>query len=511
MNLHSPLTFDEKSFKETALGAEPELAVGAALLKLEDGKAFFVTGAGSSAGQPAGLPTGPGLAAILEEWARPAGFGPKLDTLADKGDLGQVCEMLDEEVGRPAVVREIQRRVDWRDSNYNLCHLAIALFYGEKILSVSFTANWDPKVGDAFEVVTSEKKPRVVWNKGMMSVVGNDPHLVHLHGHWSDPDSLVMGNSELHLPKVLKWTEPSLKSALSNHDPIFVGFGAEPEYVIHSLEEMRLEMEHPPTSVIGLDDVEDFSTKSGALSKALGLDLDKACYIQGDACEVMGELLRCFYRKHLCSVVDDAVARIHATGALSLIFQADAEAQLRAVIEDMPMETLLGLLWNSTARASENGNCPQRTIASCASELAETLAVVMTLCSCHDAADLRVSRDGFRITRNDGVVFDLCPAMPSNHINPFEAQTRAHRNSDRLSGPADAELPMVLVCAGTIGALPPKDAKVSLVGGGDSKSVSASKREPADVITFNELDHRFGQAGAEPATLDQGLKLWATS
>ena len=401
--------------------------------------------------------------------------------------------------------------MDWQDSKYNLCHLVIALLYGEEILSVSFTANWDPKVGDAFEAVDSRKKPRVVWNKGMMSVVGNDPHLVHLHGHWSDPDSLVMGNSELHLPKVLKWTEPSLKNALSTHDPIFVGFGAEPEYVIRSLEEMRLEMQHPPTSVIGLDDVENFSAKSAALSKALGLDLDKACYIQGDACEVMGELLRCFYRKHVCSVIDDAVVRIRATGTLSRIFQGDSEVQSRAAIDEMPMEAFLGLLWSSTARASENGSCPQRTIASCASELAETFAVVMSLCSCADAVDLRVSRDGFRIARNDGAIVDLCPAMPNSHINPFEAQARAHRNSDRLSGPADAELPMVLVCAGTVGTLPPKVAKVSLVGGGDAKSVSASKRAPVDVISFDELDRRFGQNGLKPATLEQGLKLWATS
>lgn len=506
MNLHSPLRFEEKSFTETILGEPPSAEIGAAFLKLEDGRAFFVTGAGSSAGNPTALPTGPKLAEILEEWARPVGFAQEIDDLADRTDLGQICELLSGGIGRADVIREIQQQIKWRDSEFNLCHLAIALFFGEGMLSVSFTANWDPKIGDAFQVVGAVKEPAVVWDKGMMSVVGGDAHFVHLHGYWDDPASLVMTTAELARPDALKWTEPSLKSALSNRDPIFVGFSAEPEYVVRSLAEMRAVMEQAPSSVIGLEDVAAYREKSPILSKALGLDDDQSRYIQGDACEVMGELLRCAYRKRIEELTEDAVARIGATENLSRFFSPGAAAKVRAILEDMTLEEFLALLWGTTARTAELGSCPQRTIASCADDFAETLGVLISLYSCPDAEDLQKLHSGFRIVGPGGSAVELSPALPEELISAFTAQVRAGKFNDRLSGPGSADDPMVLICAGTVGALPPKDAKVSLVGARPSTSVSASNRTPADVISFDELDRRFGEIADEAPTLARVLR-----
>ena len=87
-----------------------------------------------------------------------------------------------------------------------------------------------------------------------MGEVGTDPCLVHLHGHYDDPTSLVMTDADLAKPGAIKWTDPMLKAALVAQDPIFVGFAAEPEYVIRSLTKMRSAMQRAPASVIALED-----------------------------------------------------------------------------------------------------------------------------------------------------------------------------------------------------------------------------------------------------------------
>jgi hypothetical protein len=228
--------------------------------------------------------------------------------------------------------------------------------------------------------------------------------------------------------------------------------------------------------------------------------------VQGDACEVLGELLRCSYRRRIEGVIDDAVARVAATVNLSRFSTEAAEARVRATLESSTLEELLGLLWGTTARAAESGSCPQRTIATSAGDLAETLGVLISLCSCPDADGLQILHSGFRITREDGSGIELCPSLPEEHISAYTAQTRASRFGDRFSGPGSAAEPMILICAGTVGELPPKVSKVSLVGSRPAAGIGAGNRTPADVIGFDELDRRFGEVSAAAPSLGQILR-----
>lgn len=473
-------------------------------MSLLDRRAFFMTGAGSSAGAPTGLPTGPQLSARLVQWARDIGCGDALDG-TDESDLGEVCAALEGAIERDQLARHLGQDVDWADSEFNLCHLAIALFFAEQLMRVGFTVNWDPKIDDAIAVVANGKRPKIAHDPQTMSSVGSDPFLLHMHGRWSDPDSLVMTNAELDKPEAIKWTDPNLRATLSSNDPIFVGFAAEPGYVIRSLSEMRAEMKGGPASVIGLQEVEEFCAGSTALAEALGLINGNGHYIQGSACEVMGELLRCCYRRLLRAVFEEAEAKARAGGGTARAFTDAGAKMVRSALEALTMESLLGLLWSSAARTTSAGASRQATLQSLTKGLAETLAIVMVLSSCSDTAALSASRHGFRLRREDGFEVDLWPAVPEEELSPTDASARAYQHSDRFSGPADAGVPLVLICGGTSGAVPGSD-KISLISKADTANVRVGQRTPAGVIDFTEVDRRFGDAGSDP-TLERGLTI----
>ncbi len=497
MKLFEAVSFREKSFRETRIGADPAPETRFALSSLLSRRAFFVTGAGSSAGAPTGLPTGPQLAEQLVAWARDSGFGTEMDALADPTDLGDVCESLKQRPGRLQLLDEIEQSVPWKDSEPNLCHIAIAILYAEEVVSVSFTANWDPKLSDAFERVANRREPRVARNATTMGMVGNNPYLVHLHGVWSDPDSLVMTNPELAEPHVVKWTDPNLRSALTSQDPIFVGFAAEPKYVLKSLQDMHQVMERPPASVIGREDVQAFCTASPALSRAMRLDEDHGRYIRGEACEILGELLRGFYRKRIEELIEAAFLKVSAADGLRASFKATGRERLEEALDDLSLEGILSLLWSSTARASADAACKQRTVADATAGLEEILACVMVLAGIEGVSALTASPFGFQLQTQDSGSIELWPVIPEGPLSPSDARTYASRHSDRFAGPAGVDVPLVLVCGGTVGAIP-KGGKVSLVGTGSPAKLRSGRRSPRDTIDLTLLDERFAELDGTP-------------
>ena len=503
MNLHDPISFEQTSFSERALEEEPAPEVRHALASLKDSRAFFFTGAGASAGAPTKLPSGPGLAAILVAWARETGAGGVIDALDDAEDLGKVCAALVAAFDRDTVVRKIRDEVDWRDSKINLCHLALALLYAEGLLKISFTANWDPKVEDALDRVICETRPRVARDRATMGEVGDDACLVHMHGHYENPTSLVMTDADLQGNDAMQWSDPMLKAALVHRDPIFVGFSAEPDYVIRSLTEMRAVMDRPPAGVVAIEDLAHFCASSAGLAQALRLAEDGGRYIQGDALEIMGELLRCCYRKLLADALGEAEAMARAGTATQTVISDEGVKQVRSSLTRLTLEGLLGFLWGSAAKVAESGASPLATLACLHAAFAEALAVVMVLASCTDFEGVEVRDSGFRFQRNGGEPIDIWQATPREHLNPTEAVSRAYRHGHNFSRPGDADVPLVVVCAGTYGALPSMG-KVTVLGSARSSNLATGQRQPRSVIDFSEVDARFGAASGTP-TLSTGL------
>jgi hypothetical protein len=426
-----------------------------------------------------------------------------VDALEDPDDLGQVCAALEQALDRDSVVRHIRRTIEWRKAKINLCHLTIALLYAEGLVRVSFTVNWDPKLEDALDLVVCQKRPQVALDEATMGEVGGDPCLVHLHGHYSDPGSLVMTAADLVSPTAIKWTDPTLRAALVAQDPIFVGFAAEPKYVIRSLTEMRAAMQRAPAGVIALESLAQFCAKSASLAAALQLPEDAERYVEGDALEVMGELLRCCYRRLLDEVLNDAEARARAADGTAQVIRDEGAREVREALRSLSLEGLLALLWATSAKAAEAGTAPQATLLCLRSALAEVLAVLMVLASCRDARALSVNDGGFRLERDGGSSIDLWPVIPSQHLSPSVAAIRTFRHGDRFARPTDSDVPLVIVCAGTSGALP-ADGKVSLVGAAKAAKVGTGQREPAGVVDLREIDARFS-GSPKDATLSRGL------
>lgn len=332
-----------------------------------------------------------------------------------------------------------------------------------------------------------------------------DPYLVHLHGHYEHPDSLVMTDRDLAEPTAIKWTDPTLRNALAGQDPIFVGFSAEPEYVIASLTQMRAVMKRPPAAVIALESLADFRSGSAALAQALQLEQDEDRYISGDAQEVMGELLRCCYRKLVDEVLDDAESRAQAGRGSRSVLSVSGTTRVREALTSLTLESFLGLLWGTNAKVTETGTARQATLNRLKDALSETLAVVMVLSSCNDVASLIVTDGGFRFGRVDGSTVDVWTAIPQEHLCPTDAVARVLRHGGRFSGPADSDVPLVVICAGTSGSLP-SAGKASLTGSGAAGNVRRAQREPARAVDLSFVDARFDEAEND-ASLSRGLGL----
>lgn len=199
--------------------------------------------------------------------------------------------------------------------------------------------------------------------------------------------------------------------------------------------------------------------------------------------------MRCCYRKLLDDLLDEAAAKAHACAPPTVSPITGAEANMRALLCGHPVAELLSLLWHSAARPSATGSARQRPLNGCADKLAECLAAVMLVDSCADAGGLQLVRGGFRVARNNADPIDLWPLIPDGVVSTSDAQELAYRRSDRFSGPRDANVPLVLICAGTVGAVP-ATSRVALVGTGSPASVGAALRAPSDVLTLEELDRR---------------------
>lgn len=138
-----------------------------------------------------------------------------------------------------------------------------------------------------------------------------------------------------------------------------------------------------------MESLAGFCAKPAALAGALKLAEDGEQYVEGDALEVMGELLRCCYRKPLDEVLNDAEARARAADGAAQVIRDEGGQQVRDALRGLSLEGLLALLWATSAKVAEAGSAPQATVA------------------------------------------------------------RAYRHGDRFARPADSEVPLVIVCADT--------------------------------------------------------------
>lgn len=178
--MHRDYDFTEPSFRAVPL-RDPlsKPALQRLLATLLQRRLIPLAGAGLSAGSPTDAPQASAVADRLVEFARNAGLQAQIDGLEDPRDLGEVAAVLCEALGRGPLERELLA-VDWAGRPFNVGHLAIALMYGEGLVSVGFTTNWDPLIARAADTIADLR----LWcpcDIHSLRVSGH-PMLVHLHG-----------------------------------------------------------------------------------------------------------------------------------------------------------------------------------------------------------------------------------------------------------------------------------------------------------------------------------------
>jgi hypothetical protein len=129
----------------------------------------------------------------------------------------------------------------------------------------------------------------------------------------------------------------------------------------------------------------------------------------------------------------------------------------------------------------------------------------MVLAGTEGVEGLDATRFGFRLETEGPGLVELWPILPEDQLSPSDARVRAFQHSDLFGGPADAEVPLVLVCGDTVGAIP-KGGKVSLIGEGKPTSVGSGRRTPIDTINLFLLDERLASHEG-PIAIEEALAL----
>jgi hypothetical protein len=494
--------FTEPSFRSVPL-RDPlsEPALQRLLATLLQGRLIPLVGAGLSAGSPTDAPQASVVADRLVEFARNAGLQEQIDALEDQRDLGEVAAVLRDALGRGTLERELLA-VNWAGRPFNLGHLAIALMYGEGLVSVGFTTNWDPLIARAADTIADLR----LWCPCDIASLrtSGQPLLVHLHGDADHPTSLVATRAELDEPDAVLWTQPQLAAALARGELMLVGFGVEPEYIMKTLEAVVGVVGDPPAAVINRQPQADFVARSPRLAAASEIDGSSTNYVEGPATDCLAEALRMLYFALVRKVLDDAGERGRAVfkGRLT---QEGIERVTTAVLNGS-LADLLGMLWTAAYLPSGRATTRQPTVRSLHHDLAAAITVVMVLASAKDVADLGRTDTGMRLLTVGGPV-DLWIVLPEERMTTTAAARGGMAQSSRLSKLSDGDVPLVMIFARTDGAAP-GGGHANLVGTQPAGALTGGMRQPADLLTLEGLSSRADRLdGDAPSSLRDLLRL----
>jgi hypothetical protein len=486
-----PYSFTENSFATTPLGNTVDIRLQRLVVRIRQRQIFFLTGAGLSAGLPTGLPTGPGVAAKLRDWADAEGLAGHLAALSDPSDLGEVAQALEDAVGQSAVLQEILRAVEWGTQPFNLGHLVLALLFAEEHMTESFTANWDPCVLKASQTIAGAALT-CPCDLGGLSVA-RPPRFVHLHGRADTPASLVITNADLDRPQAMKWSQPQLAASTATADAAVVGFAAEPEYVLVTLRRMLHRTRRKPAAIISLDTEADFAARSADLATALGVGQPGSTYVQGGATDCLGEVARGVYAAGVRERLVEAERRAADLTNTHFALEPSAVAAVKELVLSQPLADFLESMWKAAQLADDNVAL-QPTLAKAGTNLEAVLASLMILASCSDVTRVSVQHGDVCFDTPTGAV-DLWPVIPERAVSATTAVRKAVATGGRFTRPAAMARPLVLLCAGTDGVIPP-GGHAALAHGLIPTGLAHTTRSPAASTTLDQIHGRICARGS---------------
>jgi hypothetical protein len=197
-----------------------------------------------------------------------------------------------------------------------------------------------------------------------------------MHGHVDHPDTLVATTRDLGRPGAIAWTEPQLAGTLAQAEAVLVGFAAEPEYVIRTIEQMRVATGRDPIAVISIQSRADFLAQSPELAVATGIDTDPDRYVQMDACEALAETLRVFYRSRFDQIATEAQQRAEQVIDGRWTLEDEVILRLREAFVGRSVDEFLDFLWQGAALADDPDQADQPSLGPLEADLASLLATL---------------------------------------------------------------------------------------------------------------------------------------
>jgi hypothetical protein len=467
-------------------------------VSLLQGRLLLLTGAGTSASEPTDLPVGASLARLLVDWLQRSGMGSVVDGV-DQSDLGEVCAAIEAHVNRPALLTQILTLVPWKRRPFNLCHYAMGLLIAEGLLERSFTVNWDPKVAEASRAI-AELSLDCPCDVPTLTT-STPPRFIHLHGDVDHPDTLIATTADLTKPSALQWSQPILQGALNESDIAIIGFAAEPEYILRSLEDMPTALAGKrPKAVVSDRPLGEFVASSPRLARATGLDVSSDHYVQGQACEVLGELLRGVYRKMLTEVFDQAIGQARTVERSHFRLLSAALDETRSALFAQPLVWLLGFI-HQAGDIPASDDVDQPIVGTRRESLANVFAMVLILKSAHDAGAITFHAEVIELELAGGDPIQFWPVLPLNQSHLGAVYRNAVAKSSAYTRPRDATLPVSLLCSNVYG-MAPGHGHASLVTPASPSSLTRATRPPADVLTLADLESRIAALNTPPALAD---------
>jgi hypothetical protein len=489
--------FPDDVFAVRRLDAAPPNVLSRLVPTALQRRAFLIAGAGISMSYPTELPSGRELSRRLAAWADSNGLQNAMVGI-DREDLGVVAEAVEDAASRAVLLRALQDLADWRRARFNLCHFTIAMLYAEGLLTMSFTANWDDKVRQAADQIDGLDLSCPCDTTSLETATS--PRFVHLHGHIDHLDTLVATTRDLAGPQALAWTEPQFAGTLAQAEAVLVGFAAEPQYVVQTIERMRSATGRDPVAVVSTHSQADFCAGSPALAAAAGVDSGSDRYVRLDACEALTEVLRVFYRSRLDDIIEEAERRAQQIINGKWDLGGSSLSSLREVFLGGSIDALLHFLWQGAALADDPDGAAQPILGSRESDLASLIATILILGSCSDVLGLARLSSGISLQRGAGDVH-AWPLMPFQPQRAASAYGAAVRNSNAFIRPKDAGVPLLLVCARTFGAVP-RYGHPLLTGAPSGSTIAGGVRIPTDVLDLDDLEDRIVRfVGSFPPTL----------
>jgi hypothetical protein len=409
-----------------------------------NGKLLLCVGAGVSQAEPTGLPSARALAGDLH-----ALFGeriPRVVEVCGQEDLECIADVVDEERGGRDFLRErIVRMARFKEATPNHAHTLAALLLAEGFTRV-LTLNWDTCIERALR----GEQPTIILTMEDRIQSAN-ALLIKIHGCATRPPSLLVSTEDLEgLPL---WSETEIGNHLTTAIVVFLGCSSIPTHSARRVRELVDDIQ-------ARDRVKVVTTGGGESWQGLLGDAVDDALFRMTADDFADELARAYIDSVLMELALSVRRHVEA-GTFGEPFElAHGHATLDATVKDADARGILE--W--VRSAGMEWECGRPILLS-----SEMTTILLALCLMA-TSERAVAITGGQLHVGALAVEVLCANKIGSTRVLEEGRRRVELKRGRNEVPSDA--PVMVLCAGHEGPLPPVPGPRNVV----------AEEDPTDVV-----------------------------